>query len=148
MTVLLGFAVIVAHLLLAKWLWGFPWADVVMGFPVVAVVAIDMGYFYLRCRKLSAPKRDLEIVDVFDESAFGGGSGTCEARRPCHLRITTGMRDLGILEIPRDAAQFPAQIQRWPRCKPLRIPTRPRMAQNRCIRTQKKHPGQLPNVRF
>ncbi len=162
-TVLLGFGVIVAHLLIAKWLWGFPWADVEMGSPVVAVVALDIGYFYIRCKKLSAPRRDSGIIETFHEPAVGrthanlsarstggngGDSATCEERRPCHLRFTTEMRGLGILETSREIFQCTAHVPRWPRCKPLGIPVPPRMAQNRCNRTQKKHPAQLPNVRF
>jgi hypothetical protein len=48
---LLGFAVVVAHLLIAKLIWGFPWRGVVEGIPFVAIVALGFGYFYVWCRR-------------------------------------------------------------------------------------------------
>jgi len=154
-TLLLGFAVIVAHLSIAKWLWGFPWADVAMGFPVVAVVALDFGYFYVRSRQLSLPKRDPEIVETFFEP---GGTDPLVGGKPgrAGLPVSQGARDRewrsigdsGIVETSLEGTQPAAYFPRWPRCKSLGIPIPPCMAQNRCSRTQKKHPAQLPNTRF
>ena len=147
-TVLLGFAVIVAHLLIAKWLWDFPWADVVTGLPVIAVVALDIGYFYVRCRKYSPPIRDGEFARSFLEPGRADVWVGRDRRPRISTVFTAPIRNGGVAENLDDAAPFCVHIARWPRCKSLAIPIRPRMAQNRCNRTQKKHSMQLPNNRF
>lgn len=139
-TVLLGFAVMVAHLLFAKFLWGFPWAGFVAGISSAAMVAPGIGYFYVRRRRHSCPIRHSGIDTAFSEPSRGAGI--------LPPRFTGEMREVGIVENRQEAAQFVMQVPRWPRCKPLGIPIPPRMAQNRCNRTQKNHPAQLPNPRF
>lgn len=129
-TFLLGLTVIIAHLLIAKWMWQFSWARVAEGTPLVAIVAIGIGYSYFWSRPPSEPVRDSEIVDLFDvrgraDLLAGEDAGQC-------LSAETALGNK-----PHGS-----------HCKspPVRVPFP--MTQKRCKRTQKKSCRQLPKARF
>lgn len=134
-TVLLGFSVIVAHLLLAKLLWGFPWGGVMVGTSLVAMAAPGVGYFCTWYRQREQPMRDSGIVEILDKPSLGrahadrsgdhagagdvegNGCPACVERRLCHR--------------PQSAIRLSSGV-----------------AQNRCKKTQKNLRPQLPNLRF
>jgi hypothetical protein len=165
----LGFAVIAAHLLIVKWFWGFPWAGVLEGILLVAILAPAIGYFCVLWKRPSEPMRDSSITETFLE--LGGtfhDPSTLVGRMPSHgvpAWFNAATCDSKIVEtstgpdraddpVSQDALQSAIPSIPWPQCNPPAIRAgraanrTSHMAQNRCNRTQKKNRAQLPNVRF
>jgi hypothetical protein len=132
---LLGVGVIAAHLLLAKMLWGFPWAGFVVGLSLTTFLAPGVGYIYIRSRRPAPAMRDAEIVEILDKPSLKRAYANHFARPAFE----------GDSESGGNAICKVCRLIRGPQ-PAIRILSP--MAQNRCKKTQNKSRPQLPNRRF
>ncbi|HXC34828.1 MAG TPA: hypothetical protein VNV43_03080 [Candidatus Acidoferrales bacterium] len=132
--VLLGIAVIVAHLLLAKLLWGFPWAGFVVGLSLVAFLTLGIGYFYVWFRRPGRATQESEIVEILDKALLGR----------THANQSAGPAFEGGGDGGNAVCKM-CRLIRGPQ-PPIRVLSP--MAQKRCNKTQKNSRAQLPNLRF